>query len=148
MKLSPSFRELLASLSERNVRYLIVGGYAVAYHARPRYTKDIDLWIESEPNNILRLLEALQDFGFGSLGLAPEDFASPGQFVQLGYPPNRVDLLTSVPGLTFEEAWQNRAQEQLEGIALNLLSKEDLIRAKRAAGRYQDLADLEILEES
>ncbi|MFN7962440.1 MAG: DUF6036 family nucleotidyltransferase [Thermoanaerobaculia bacterium] len=146
MNLTPSFQELLECFGARQVRALIVGGYALAYHARPRYTKDIDLWIDTEPENIDRLLLALNDFGFGELGLCGADFSQPGQFVQLGYPPNRIDLMTSIPGLEFGSAWARRVREWLGTVEIAFLARDDLILAKKAAGRAQDLADLEVLE--
>jgi hypothetical protein len=143
---SKDFSELLASFNAHGVRALVVGGYAFAFHARPRYTKDLDLWIDPSPDNVERLLRALDDFGFGSVGLTAQDFERPGQFVQLGYPPNRIDLMTSIPGLTFEEAWTHRVEDRYGSEPVSFLSKDDLIRNKRAVGRRQDLLDLEILE--
>lgn len=146
MNLSKDFKELLALFGAHGVRALVVGGYAVAFHAKPRYTKDIDLWVDITPDNVERLLQALGDFGFGTLGLTPEDFARPGQFVQLGYPPNRIDLLTSIPGVAFEEAWERRVQESFDSVPVPFLGRDDLVRNKKAAGRFQDLADVELLE--
>jgi hypothetical protein len=143
---SRDFEELFAFLSARKVRALIVGGYAFAYHARPRYTKDIDLWIEATPDNAARLLEALSDFGFGSLDLSIEDFTKPGQIVQLGFPPNRIDFLTSIKGVTFEEAWEARIEDLFGATTVCYLGRDDLIRSKKAAGRAQDQADVAILE--
>jgi len=143
---SRDFEELFAFFNVRKVRALIVGGYAFAYHARPRYTKDIDVWIGATPDNAQRLLEALHDFGFGSLGLTIEDFTKPGQIVQLGFPPNRIDLLTSIKGVTFEEAWEARIEDLFGATRVYYLGRDDLIRSKRAAGRLQDQADVAILE--
>ncbi len=103
------FEELFECLRGRRVRALVVGAHAVAYHAKPRYTKDIDLLIEPSEANAERLLQALDDFGFGGLDLTVEDFASPGKIVQLGYEPNRVDFITSLGSVSFEEAWAGRA---------------------------------------
>ncbi len=143
---SKDFEELLAFFGARKVRALIVGGYAFAYHARPRYTKDIDVWIEATRENAERLLKALNDFGFGSLGLSIEDFTKPGQIVQLGFPPNRIDLMTSIKGLTFGEAWEARIEDLFGSTTVCYLGRDDLIRSKRAAGRAQDQMDVEILE--
>jgi hypothetical protein len=137
---------LLVFLRARKVKALIVGGYAFAFHARPRYTKDIDIWIEPTPENAQCLLQALDDFGFGSLGLKVEDFSKPGQIVQLGFPPNRIDLLTSIKGLNFEEAWQSRVEDSYGEAKVFYLGMDDLIRNKKAVGRLQDQADVEILE--
>ena len=146
MSVSKDFEELFESLNARGVRALIVGGYAFAYHARPRFTKDIDIWIDSDPRNVERLLQALDDFGFGSLGLTADDFTTPGRFVQLGYPPNRIDLLTSIPEVTFEEAWNGRVEDLFGQVKVCYLGRDELIRNKRAAGRPQDLADLDVLQ--
>ena len=143
---SRDFEELFAFFNARKVRALIVGGYAFAYHAKPRYTKDIDVWIEATPDNAERLLEALNDFGFGSLGLTIEDFTKPGQIVQLGFPPSRIDLLTSIKGVTFEEAWEARIEDLFGATTVCYLGRDDLIRSKRAAGRAQDQVDVAILE--
>lgn len=146
MSVSKDFEELFRSLRSRGVRALVVGGYAFAFHAKPRFTKDIDVWIETSEENVERLLGALEDFGFGELGLTAEDFLQPGRFVQLGFPPNRIDLMTSVPGVEFEGAWERRVEDFYGGERVAYLGREDLIRSKRAAGRLQDLADLEVLE--
>jgi hypothetical protein len=148
VSVSKDFEELLASLSVREVRALIVGGYAFAFHAKPRYTKDIDIWIEPTPENVERLLQALADFGFGSLGLTVDDFTEPGQFVQLGYPPNRIDLLTAIEGVSFEEAWAGRVEDFFGKEKVSFLGKGELIRNKKAVGRPQDLADLAVLQPS
>lgn len=101
MELNPDFKEFFESLNRNDVRYLVVGGYAVAFHGYPRYTKDIDVWIEATTDNVQRLIQALRDFGFGALGLQERDFLEPGYTIQLGRPPNRIDLLTSVHGVDF-----------------------------------------------
>lgn len=143
---SKDFEELFAFFSARKVRALIVGGYALAYHARPRYTKDIDVWIEATPENAKRLLEALDDFGFGSLDLSIEDFTKSGQIIQLGFPPSRIDLLTSIKGLSFAEAWEARIEDLFGETKVCYLGRDDLIRSKKAAGRAQDQVDIEVLE--
>lgn len=145
MSVSKDFEELLGSLNAHEVRALVVGGFAFAYHARPRYTKDIDIWIDPSPENVERLLRALDDFGFGSVGLKPEDFSTPGRFVQLGFPPNRIDIMTSVPGVGFAEAWEGRVEDLYGETRVCYLGRTDLIRSKKAAGRPQDLADLDVL---
>jgi len=128
------------------VRYLVVGGYAVALHGHPRYTKDIDIWIEMTPENAQRVIEALAQFGFGSLGLRAEDFLEADQIIQLGYPPARIDLLTTVPGVEFETCYASRVQVEIDNVTINFIDLDNLKRSKRAAGRLQDLADLENLE--
>ena len=147
MELSRDFRELLASFAANGVEYLVVGGYAVAVHGAPRATGDIDLWVRPTAENARRVLVALVHFGFGSLGLVESDFSRADHVVQLGYPPQRVDLLTSVDGLQFDGAWAGRVTVPLEGIPVTFVSRADLIASKRAAGRPKDLADLDLLGE-
>jgi hypothetical protein len=128
------------------VQYLVVGGYAVAFHGYPRYTKDIDIWIYSDKANAEKLLKALEDFGFGSLDLKVEDFLDPEQVVQLGYPPNRIDLITDLKGVEFEECFSAKIEVNIEGAKVNFIDLENLKKNKQATGRYQDLADLENLK--
>ncbi|MBU4287009.1 MAG: hypothetical protein KKI12_02425 [Proteobacteria bacterium] len=143
--LSKDFKEFIKLLNENNVKYLVVGGYAVAFHGHPRYTKDLDIWIESSPKNAQRLLSALDQFGFGSLGLELEDFIAANQIIQLGYPPNRIDLLTTAGGLDFGECYKSKVSEYIHGIQIDFIDIENLKKNKRATGRSQDLADLENL---
>jgi hypothetical protein len=145
MELSLDFKEFFASLNNNSVRYLVVGGYAVAFHGHPRYTNDIDVWIESTAENVARLIQALDDFGFGSLGLKAEDFLEPGHTMQLGVPPNRIDLLTGVLALDFEKCFNSRVDAIIAGQTIYFIDLDHLKQNKRAVGRLQDLADLENL---
>ncbi len=138
-------REFIQSLDAHAVRYLVVGGYAVAFHGEPRYTKDLDVWIELNPDNAARLVAALDEFGFGSLNLRAEDFLVPDQIIQLGYPPNRIDLLMSLLGVDFETCYAARVETVMDGIAVNFIDLENLKKNKKATGRLQDRADLENL---
>lgn len=147
MQLDRDFKEFLEFLAAHEVRFLVVGGYAVAAHGHPRYTGDLDLWIWSSAENAVSLLRALDDFGFGSLGLVAEDFTEPGQVVQLGYPPVRIDLLTSIDGVDFSTCFARRLEIVLDGLTVPFIAVEDLRRNKAASGRPQDLADLAALEE-
>jgi hypothetical protein len=140
------FEELFRFLAARNVRFLVVGGHALAFHGRPRFTKDVDVLIEPTADNAGRLLLALDDFGFGGLGLTVDDFSAPGPVVQLGVAPNRVDLLTAIDGVTFQEAWDGRVSGRFGAEAVPFLGRTELLRNKRAVGRLQDLADIEALE--
>lgn len=142
MDLNPDFREFLQLLNAHSVRYLVVGGYAVAFHGYPRNTKDIDIWLWLDAANAGRLLEVLADFGFGSLGLVVADFLEPDQIVQLGYPPARIDLLTTLPGVDFDECYQSRLEIPVRDFVVNVIDLENLKRNKRASGRPQDAADL------
>jgi predicted nucleotidyltransferase len=133
-------------LNKQSVEYLVIGGYAVAFHGHPRYTKDIDLWIGNSHANAIRLLAAIADFGMGSLGLTVNDLEADGQVIQLGYPPHRIDLIVGIKGLDFTEAYARRDTAEINGMTICFAAKEDLIAAKRIAGRHQDLADIENLE--
>jgi hypothetical protein len=143
--LNPDFREFIQSLNDNHVRYLVVGGYAVALHGYPRYTKDIDIWIEMSPHNAANMIKALAQFGFGSLGLQAADFLVPDQIIQLGYPPNRIDLLTTAPGVDFESCYSSRVEVEVDELTVNFIDLDNLKKNKTASGRLQDLADLENL---
>ncbi len=144
--LSPDFKEFLQLLNENNVKYLIVGAYAVAVHGHPRYTGDLDVWIETTAENAQRIAEVLDRFGFGSTSVDKKDFLEIGQVIQLGYPPNRIDILTSLDGIEFSECYPRRVEFDIDGIQVRFVDLESLKKNKRAVGRYQDLADLEKLE--
>jgi len=146
MKLSRDFKEFIECLNEARVDYLVIGGYAVAHHGRPRYTKDIDIWLRISPENAGNLISALKAFGFESLGLKADDFLRPGVIVQLGYAPHRIDLLTSAEGLEFATAWETRCVAEVEGINVAFIGREQLLANKRAVGRPQDLADISGLD--
>ena len=143
--LNQDFKEFIASLNANQVRYLVIGGYAVAFHGYPRYTKDIDIWIERNEANAARMVEALEDFGFGSLGLQADDFVEADQIIQLGYPPARIDLITSAPGVDFGQCHASRVEVDSERVRVKFIDLVNLRRNKRAVGRMQDLADLENL---
>ena len=145
MILNQDFKEFFQLLNEHKVRYLVVGGYAVAFHGYPRYTKDVDIWVDSSEENARKLVQALDDFGFGSLGLQIEDFLEADTVIQLGYPPNRIDLLIGIPGVVFEECYAQKVDVNIEGVTLHFINLEHLIQSKRASGRHQDLADIEHL---
>ncbi len=139
------FKEFIALLNRNKVRYLVVGGYALALHGHPRYTKDLDVWVECSRKNAGSLLRALSQFGMGSLGLSEGDFLVPDQVVQLGYPPNRIDILLAASGVEFRECYPKRVEILLDGVLVNFIDILSLKKNKKAAGRLQDLADLEHL---
>jgi hypothetical protein len=145
MKLEPDLREFIELLNAREVRYVIVGAIALAYHGRPRYTGDIDFFVEASERNAALLTEVLDQFGFANVGIDKEDFTASDQVVQLGVEPHRMDLMTSISGVTFEEAWNSREYGDLDGLQVPFISKELLKRNKRSVGRTQDLADLDYL---
>jgi hypothetical protein len=140
------FEELFACFANHGVRAVVVGAHAVAFHAKPRYTKDLDILIEPTLENAARVVAALVEFGFGEVGLTAEDFAASGRVVQLGHPPNRIDLITSIDGVSFAEAWRGRAEGKYGEAKVQFIGRDELIRNKRASGRPQDLADLSWLE--
>lgn len=145
--LNQDFKEFIQSLNDNQVRYLVIGGYAVALHGYPRYTKDIDIWIETMPENAVNVMQALQQFGFGSLGLTLEDFLAPDQVIQLGYPPNRIDLITTPDGVDFVTCFEAKLEVAIGGMVVNFIDLRNLRINKKASGRLQDLADLENLED-
>jgi hypothetical protein len=146
MEIPPDFSEFIASLAARDTRFLVVGGYAVALHGHPRYTGDIDIWLAPDEENARSVVAALAEFGFEDLGLTIDDFLEPDRVVQLGYPPMRIDLMTGLDGVNFDEAYERRVEVELGGVAVPFLSLDDLRRNKRATARAQDLADLEALD--
>lgn len=148
MLVNSDFKELLSILNNNGVKYLVIGGYAVIKYAEPRYTKDLDLWVRADPANAVAVFTALRAFGAPLSNLTPEDFAHEGYFYQMGVPPVRVDILMSVPGLVFEDAWQQREIVNFDGVMLPFISKAHLITSKRASGRPQDLIDADILEQA
>jgi hypothetical protein len=132
-------------LNRHGVRYLVVGGYAFAFHAIPRYTKDIDIFLEPSVENAELLMAALTDFGFGDAGLSVEDFSTPDKIIRLGREPNCADLITSIQGVDFEEAWNGRVEGRYGNETVHFLGRAELIRNKESAGRPQDLADVAAL---
>lgn len=142
MKLHQDIREFIELCLLRKVEFLLVGGYALAFHGAPRFTEDIDLMVLVSPGNADKLHAALTDFGFGEAGITREDFLEPGQVIQLGRAPNRIDILTGISGITWQEAWTSRIQVNLDGIEIQVIGKTELIRNKQATGRPQDLADV------
>ena len=144
--LSPDFKEFIELLNAHSVEYLIVGGYALAFHGHPRYTKDIDVWIAANPENAQKMLNVLKDFGFASLSLSQQDFLEQENIIQLGFPPNRIDILTSVDGIQFTDSISTSSVIAVDGIAIHLIGIHKLIENKTASGRLQDLADVEKLQ--
>ncbi|MEM7111886.1 MAG: DUF6036 family nucleotidyltransferase [Chloroflexota bacterium] len=146
MILNQDFKEFIQSLNDHNVRYLVVGGYAVAYHGHPRYTKDLDVWLWIDEQNAGNIVNALSQFGFGSLGLQKSDFLEPGIIVQLGYPPQRIDLITGLVGVVFKECFSKRMEEVIDGVTVPFIDLENLKKNKIASGRPQDIADVNNLQ--
>ena len=145
--LNEDFKEFVALLHSNQVEYLIVGGYALAAYGHPRYTGDLDFWIGTESANAKRVLTVLDQFGFGALGIGLNDLTTPNQVLQMGFPPRRIDLLTSIDGVQFAPAFARRICADVDGQTLNFISLDDFKTNKRATGRNKDLADLDALEE-
>jgi predicted nucleotidyltransferase len=142
---NPDFRELLRALSDADARFLIVGAYAVSYHAEPRATADLDIWIDGTPENAERVYRALRDFGAPLVDLSLVDLSTPGVVFQIGVAPRRIDILTSIDGVLFAEAWPGRAEALFEGVRFPVIGIDALVKNKRAVGRPKDLLDLELL---
>ena len=145
MLLNNDLREFVESLNSNKVDYLVVGAFAVAWYGYPRFTADLDILIRPDGSNAARTLEALRQFGFGSLGIEIGDLTASGQVIQLGVKPNRIDILTSVSGVSFEEAWADRIEGSLDGIPVTYIGRTALIRNKESTGRAKDLGDAEEL---
>jgi len=142
------FRDLLAALLAAGARFLVVGAHALAVHGVPRATGDLDVWIASDAENAARAYSALLAFGapVAAMGVSPADLAVPDRVVQIGLPPRRIDVLTSITGVSFEEAWPTRAIHDVTGLAVPFIGRDALLQNKRATGRAKDLADVEALE--
>jgi hypothetical protein len=145
MEINSDYRDLLQNLNAAGVRYLIVGAYAVMIHTEPRYTKDFDIWIEPEPANAHALYRALAEFGAPVDEIAPEDLAQPDTCYQIGVSPVRIDILTSIGGLEFAGAWERRMIVDFDGVPASVLGRDDILAAKRFAGRPQDKLDVDTL---
>jgi predicted nucleotidyltransferase len=147
MALSSDWREFLELLNARSVDYVIVGAHCLAFHGRPRYTGDLDVLVRPSKSNAVALVALLKEFGFAGSKFTPVDFAEGDQVVQLGRPPSRIDLLTSLTGVTSEEAFAGKIEADIDGVPVFMLGKKELIQNKRAVGRPHDLADLAELEQ-
>jgi hypothetical protein len=140
------FRDLFVELNAEGVDFLVVGAHALAAHGHVRATKDLDVWVRPERENAVRIIRALRAFGAPTDAVTEDDFAVPGITFQIGIEPVRIDIITAVDGLTFEAAWRNRIPSEYGGEPVSVVSREDLIRNKRASARPQDLADIAALE--
>ena len=145
MKTEKDYEEFLELLNKHDVRYCVIGAFALAFHARPRYTKDIDILIDPTTDNAKRLLIAVDEFGFGSLNLAVKDFSTLGNIIQLGYEPVRIDIITSIKGLDFDDIWKSRIHGPYGKQTINYIDRQNLIRSKKLSNRDQDKADLKLL---
>ncbi len=147
MFVNSDFSDLLRIFDDHNVRYMVIGGYAVVQYAEPRFTKDLDILISTDTKNADAVYNSLKEFGAPLAGLTPKDFAEEGFFFQMGVPPIRVDVLMGIPGIKFDECWDRRIEVDFDGLNVIFISKKDLILSKRAAGRPQDLIDADLLSQ-
>lgn len=145
LRLRKDLKEFIELLNSHNVKYVVVGGYAVAFHGHPRNTGDIDIFVEISDENADRLESVVAAFGFKSLGLTARDFVEPKTIIQLGYPPNRIDIITTISGVDFDRAWEGRVLGDDHGLVIPFVGKSALLENKAATGRPQDLKDIEAL---
>ena len=145
LELPPDFKEFLKLLKEYNVRYLLIGGYAVGYHGYARATEDMDIWVAIHPDNAQKIVTVLKVFGFDLPELKPELFLREKQIIRMGIPPVKLEIGTSISGVDFDECYQGRVVDELDGVEVNLIDLENLKKNKKASGRLKDLADLEKL---
>jgi len=146
MNLEKDFEELVTLLNKYNIDYMIVGGYALAFHGKPRHTGDLDIWIDISDTNAEKMCAALAEFGMASLGMTKEDFLKKGIITQIGYPPLRVDILNEIDGVSFNNAYSNKMVIDVDGLMINYIGLDDLIKNKTASGRNQDLTDVNTLK--
>jgi len=146
MRIEKDYEELLRLLNKHNVKYCIVGAYAVAFYGKPRFTKDMDIFVEPSIKNGKKIAQALIDFGFEGFKLSEDDFAEEGNIVQLGYEPVRVDILTSITGVSFNQVWKNRTTGKYGKEKIFFIGLKELIKNKKMTGRKQDIADLDLFE--
>lgn len=144
--MNPDFLDLLRAFIAADVRFLIVGAYALGLHGRPRATGDLDIWIDATPDNAVRVMRALAEFGAPLGDIQEADFAREGVTYQIGLPPRRIDILTELTGLTFREAWPGRVRRPFGHVEVDFIGRAEFIRNKRQTGRLKDLADIEGLE--
>jgi len=147
MTLASDFEEFVQLLNQHNIEYMIVGGYALAFHGNPRHTGDLDIWINISEDNAEKMIRVLVDYGLGSLGLKKADFLKPRYVTQIGYPPLRIDILNNIDGIEFRQALKSMQKIQVENnLTLNYIGLNDFIKNKQASGRAQDLADIKAIQ--
>ena len=146
MQIPSDYKDLLKALNKHRVKYLIIGAYAVIYYTEPRYTKDIDIWVEPEIKNAKKVYEVLKEFGASLKGMSINDFMNPNLVYRMGVPPVRVDIMMGIPGIAFDEAWKHRSKGLFEGIKVNIIGIKELIKSKEKTKRDYDLKDIESLK--
>jgi len=148
MKVEKNYEEFLSLLNKHSVKYCIIGAYAVAFYAKPRYTKDIDILVEPNKENAQKILKALEEFGFGELSISVDDLTREGNILQLGYEPLRIDLLTKLEGFQFPDIWQNRVTGDYGSEKVYFIGLDDLIKNKKMSARPSDKIDIELLKKA
>lgn len=148
MILAQDFEDFIKLLNKHKVAYMVVGGYALAFHGKPRHTGDLDIWINISEGNAAKMLKVLKDFGMDALGFEKEDFLRPGYITQIGYPPLRIDILNNIDGLEFDEAVKNMQQMDADDLTINYIGLQDFLKNKEASGRSQDLADIQEIKKA
>jgi len=148
MTFEQDFIDFIELLNQHRVEYLVIGAHALAFHGRPRHTGDLDIWIKPDDENAKKMVEVLKDFGFGSLGLGKKDFLKENYVTQLGYPPLRIDILNSVSGVEFDEAYENKVEGLVDDLTINFINVTEFIKNKEASGRKKDLGDIESLKKN
>jgi predicted nucleotidyltransferase len=146
MNLEKDFEDFVALLNKHHIDYMIVGGYALAFHGKPRHTGDLDIWIDISEANAEKMCEALSEFGMGSLGIEKADFLKKGIITQIGYPPLRIDILNEIDGVTFKDAYSAKLTIDVDGLPINYIGLDDLIKNKISSGRQQDITDVNSLK--
>ncbi|MBF0502457.1 MAG: nucleotidyltransferase [Candidatus Riflebacteria bacterium] len=145
MFLAKDFKEFLRLLTEKSVKYLLIGGYAVTFHGYVRPTGDMDIWVDASSENIERLILLIKEFGFGDATLSIEDFSDPTKIFRMGLPPVRIEIMTSIDGVGFQECYSSRIVSIIDGISISIINLEQLKKNKKASGRHKDLSDLDYL---
>lgn len=145
MTLDKDFEDFVFLLNTYKVDYMVVGGYALAFHGKPRHTGDLDIWIDVSEDNARKMVLVLNDFGMASLGMEEQDFLTKGSITQIGYPPLRIDILNEIDGITFDEAYPNKLLIDVEGLPVNYIGLDDLIKNKQISGRKKDISDIQQL---
>lgn len=145
MTLDKDFEDFVVQLNKHKVTYMVIGGYALAFHGKPRHTGDLDIWIDISEDNAEKMVSVINDFGMRSLGLEKVDFLQKGGITQIGYPPLRIDILNEIDGVNFNDAYPNKQVIDIDGLPVNYIGLDDLIKNKQVSGRQQDLADVNTL---
>jgi predicted nucleotidyltransferase len=148
MTLAKDFEDFFAQLNKHVVKYMVVGGYALAFHGKPRHTGDLDIWIDRSENNATKMLKVVKEFGLISLGLIKDDFLKDGFITQIGYPPLRIDILNTIDGVEFKEAYTNRQTVEVDGLMISYIGLAEFIKNKQAVGRPRDLSDIKEIQRS